>query len=88
MAYFGDPMRAPRPDSLSSQDEFDHLVALECSLETRLKAEAGAVHAGRCTTAGFHDFYRYTADHTLIDATSAEGDGGSFGLCLQHGASP
>jgi hypothetical protein len=87
MAYFSERMHALRPDGLSSQDEFDHLVALECSLETRVKAEAGAVHAGRCTTGGCHDFYRYTANHTLIDAMAAEGDGGSFGLCLQHGAS-
>lgn len=88
MAYFSERMHALRLDSLSSQDELDHLVALECSLETRLKAEAGAVHAGRCTMAGCHDFYLHTADHTLIDAKAAEGDGGSSGLCPQHGAPP
>ncbi|MBB3775292.1 hypothetical protein FHS52_001235 [Erythromicrobium ramosum] len=57
-------------------------------METRLKAEAGAVHAGRCTTAGCHDFHLHTAAHTPIAATAAEGDGGSSGLCLQHGAPP
>lgn len=62
MAYVSVLMRAPRPDGLSSQDEFDALVAVEHSLEAGVQALTDAIYAGRCTTAGCRDFYFYIAD--------------------------
>lgn len=69
MAYISVEMRAPRPDGLSSGDEFDDLVAVEQSLETNLID--GAIYAGRCTTAGYRDFYFYVAD---VEAFFASGE--------------
>lgn len=61
-AYVSVLMRAPRPDGLSSQEEFDDLVAVEHSLEAGVQAQAHAIYAGRCTTAGCRDFYFYITD--------------------------
>lgn len=61
MAYVSVAMRVPRPDGLSSNEEYDALVALETSLETLLTSEIGAIYAGRCTSAGNRDFYFYLA---------------------------
>jgi hypothetical protein len=62
MAYLSLTMRAPRPDGLSSNEEYDALIALEDALEARIRADAAATYAGRCTTAGHRDFYFYVAD--------------------------
>jgi hypothetical protein len=70
MAYVSVDMRAPRPEGLSSQDEFDDLVAVEQSLEANLSA--GAIYAGRCTTAGCRDFYFYVADPEAFASAVAE----------------
>lgn len=64
-------MRAPRPDGLSSQKEFDKLIAVERSLEAAITRKDGAVYAGRCTNAGHRDFYFYTADARALTAASA-----------------
>lgn len=62
MAYVGATMRASRPDGLSSNEEYDALVAVETALEAQLTGEIGATYAGRCTTAGNRDSYFYVAD--------------------------
>ncbi len=62
MSYVSVKMRAPRPDGLSSDKEFDALIALGDGLEARVRADAAATYAGRCTTAGDRDFYFYVAD--------------------------
>lgn len=76
MAYVSVKMRAPRPDGLSSQEEFAALVAIERSLEAAIEPLAQAIYAGRCTTAGFRDFYFYIADPdafgTAVATTMAE----------------
>jgi uncharacterized protein (TIGR01619 family) len=89
MAYVSVTMRASRPDGLSSNEEYDALVAVETALETQLTGEIGAIYAGRCTTAGHRDFYFYIADpdafaaavvHAMVDhahyqyATGHRGD--------------
>lgn len=72
MAYVSVLMRASRPDGLSSQEEFDDLVAVERSLEAAIQAQAHTVYAGRCTTAGSRDFYFYVADPDAFDTGVAE----------------
>ena len=72
MAYVSVLMRAPRSDGLSSQEEFDDLVAVERSLEAAIQAQDYIIYAGRCTTAGCRDFYFYVADPDVFDTTVAE----------------
>ena len=62
MAHVSVKMRAARPDGLSSDEEFDALIALEDALVARVGADSAATYAGRCTTAGHRDFYFYLAD--------------------------
>ena len=71
MVYVSVRMRASRPDGLSSQEEFDELISVERSLEAAITAGEGAVYAGRCTTAGYRDFYFYTADARAAAAAAA-----------------
>ncbi|SEL79223.1 Regulator of ribonuclease activity B [Pseudoxanthomonas sp. GM95] len=52
-------MKTPREDGLSSQDEFDALIALEDALMPSL-ADDTTVYVGRNTSAGFRDLYFYT----------------------------
>lgn len=72
MAYVSLALRAPRADGLSSQDEFDALVAVEQSLEAALAGIDGTIYAGRCTTAGYRDFYFYAADPEAFSAAAAQ----------------
>lgn len=62
MAYVRLFMRAPRPDGLSSQEEFDELVRLEDQVTAALVAETAATYVGRNTSGGCRDFYFYLAD--------------------------
>lgn len=56
------PMLRPRPDGLSSQEEFDDLVRIEDEL-TRIAREGDrALYVGRNTTGGNRDFFFYTRD--------------------------
>jgi uncharacterized protein (TIGR01619 family) len=52
-------MQAPRPDGLSSQEEFDTLVALEDGLAKAL-VDATTVYIGRVTSDGHREFFFYT----------------------------
>lgn len=61
MAYVRILMRQPRPDGLSSQEEYDALIDVEDVLTERLAAR-GDIYAGRNTSGGNRDFYYYTAD--------------------------
>lgn len=60
MAYVRLPMNAPRNDGLSSQGEFDALVAVEDALEAEL-VDADTAYLGRSTTNGYRDFFFYLA---------------------------
>lgn len=71
MVYVSVRMRAPRPDGLSSQEEFDELIAVERSLEAAILSQESAVYAGRCTSAGLRDFYFYAADAGVVTAPAA-----------------
>ena len=62
MAYVRVFMRQPRPDGLSSNEEYDDLVSLEDALTMRVTAESHTTYAGRNTSGGNRDFYFYTSD--------------------------
>jgi len=61
LAHVRVPMLAPRPDGLSSSEEFDALIALEDAL-TASVVDDRTVYVGRCTGNGTRDFYFYAAD--------------------------
>lgn len=62
MAYVRVYMRSPRPDGLSSPEEFDTLVRLENSLTSTLTGGNATSYVGRNTSGGCRDFYFYTED--------------------------
>ena len=62
MAYVRVQMRSPRPDGLSSNEEYEDLVAVESSLEEAFTGNLGTTYAGRNTSSGKRDFYFYTGD--------------------------
>ena len=61
LAYVRLQMNQPRADGLSSQEEFDSLVAVEHALEAHLCGERTG-YVGRCTSDGCRDFYFYTSE--------------------------
>jgi hypothetical protein len=61
MAYVRLHMKDPRPDGLSSREEYDVLVRVEDTLEKALCSE-GVGYVGRCTSDGCRDLYFYVAD--------------------------
>ncbi|KRA53243.1 hypothetical protein ASD77_00640 [Pseudoxanthomonas sp. Root65] len=67
MAWLRVEMREPREDGLSSQQEFDALVALEDRVVPLLTAAGRAVYAGRNTSSGCRDFYFYLAQGEAWD---------------------
>ena len=52
-------MKAPRPDGLSSNEEFETLNAIEDALTKRLQEDCDACIAGRITGDGRREFYYY-----------------------------
>jgi regulator of RNase E activity RraB len=62
MGYVSLKMLQPRPDGLSSQEEFETLTAAEDDLTGTIVAGCGAVYVGRSTSAGHRDFYFYASD--------------------------
>lgn len=64
-------MKSPRPDGLSSQDEFDALVAIEEALEAEIDRSGSSVYVGRNTSAGRRDFYFYTRDEDAFRASAS-----------------
>lgn len=69
-AYVRLRMIAPREDGLSSQGEYDALIALEDALVEAVKAAGATIYAGRCTVDGRRDFYFFTADPAAFDAAA------------------
>lgn len=59
MSYVRVTMRNPRPDGLSSNEEFEALKAVEDQLGGRLTSGGSAVYVGRNTSNGCRDFYFY-----------------------------
>lgn len=61
MAHVRLYMNDPRPDGLSSREEYDALVRVEDALEKALCSEVVG-YVGRCTSNGCRDLYFYVAD--------------------------
>jgi hypothetical protein len=61
MAYLRVYMKAPRPDGLSSREEFEALKAIEDSIEGGLTDDGETLYVGRNTSDGCRDFYFYMA---------------------------
>ena len=61
MSYVRLIMNSPRPDGLSSDEEFDLLIAIEDHLEKELTGDGSAVYVGRNTSDGCRDLYFYSS---------------------------
>jgi regulator of RNase E activity RraB len=62
-------MRRPRPDGLSSHEEFDQLKLIEDSLTAATTAlQSPVVYVGRNTCGGCRDFYYYAVDAVLAES--------------------
>jgi len=53
------PFKHPRPDGLSSQQEFQTLIAIEDVLNASVLSACGAILSGRITSDGRREFYYY-----------------------------
>ena len=62
MSYVRMFMRQPRPDGLSSSEEFEALSNLEDALIEGVAQDGATTYVGRNTSSGNRDFYLYTAD--------------------------
>jgi hypothetical protein len=62
MGYLRVLMRRPREDGLSSQEEFDDLIALEEHITAKIIKDGTAIFVGRNTSSGNRDFYFYVGD--------------------------
>jgi len=61
MGYMRTKMNAPRPDGLSSQEEFDTLLKIERAVDHVISSDEDAhFYVGRNTSSGHRDFYFYT----------------------------
>lgn len=81
LAYLRVRMQRPRPDGLSSQDEYETLVTLEDSLSESIEHSSQSVYVGRNTSSGNRDFYFYTNDsaiETVLRNTMAKWPGYEF----------
>lgn len=70
LAYVRLFMNQPRPDGLSSSEEFEALIEIEKSMEATL-CEADVGYVGRNTSDGCRDFYFYVSNpgdwHSKVD---------------------
>lgn len=64
-------MLHPRPDGLSSQEEFDALTALEDHATPFVEAKGNAIYVGRNTSSGYRDLYFYARDLTTFEAAAS-----------------
>lgn len=71
LAYLRVWMNSPRPDGLSSQEEYDTLVAIEDALEAEIGRGGATVYVGRNTSGGRRDFFLYTSDETALRASTS-----------------
>jgi uncharacterized protein DUF695/regulator of ribonuclease activity B len=70
MGYLRVVMRRPREDGLSSQEEFDDLIALEDRVTARIVRDGTAIYVGRNTSGGNRDFFFYAADPARFENTA------------------
>lgn len=65
--------KQPRPDGLSSQEEFQTLSSLEDSLVVAVEQKCSAIMPGRITTSGRREFYFYAPDASNFQTALDEG---------------
>lgn len=65
MAYLRVRMNNPRPDGLSSQDEYDSLISLEKDVAEAAEHAGKYLYVGRNTSSGNRDFYFYTQNESI-----------------------
>ncbi len=70
MGYLRVHMRQPREDGLSSEAEFQTLLALEDDVTPKITTAARAIFVGRNTSSGNRDFYFYVVDGATFEATA------------------
>src|SRR6185503_3201335 len=70
-AYLRLWMNDPRPDGLSSQEEFDTLVAIEDALKAEIEPGDMTIYVGRNTSSGRRDFFFYTRDGDAFRASAS-----------------
>ena len=62
-------MRSPRPDGLSSREEYEVLKEIEDRLQEAAGVPPGrSMYVGRCTSGGFRDFYFYAGDRHAAES--------------------
>ncbi|WP_232493763.1 DUF695 domain-containing protein [Novosphingobium kaempferiae] len=71
MAYLRVRMQQPRPDGLSSQDEYETLIALENDISSAIDGDDRSIYVGRNTSGGNRDFYFYTRDDRIESTLDA-----------------
>jgi hypothetical protein len=64
--------KSPRPDGLSSESEFNALIAIEKQITKSLEQEFCAILSGRITTAGRREFYYYGAHSDRFEPIVAD----------------
>jgi len=64
--------KQPRPDGLSSSEEFPALCAIEDKVNNAIGPNCRALRAGRITTDGRREFYYYAPNSSRFDATVAD----------------
>jgi uncharacterized protein (TIGR01619 family) len=63
------PLKSPRPDGLSSPEEFDRLCEIGDALEAAVdEASTQLRYVGRCTCGGRRDFYAYAESGVAAEA--------------------
>jgi regulator of RNase E activity RraB len=71
-AYLRVWMNNPRPDGLSSQEEYEALVALEEAVTVAVEKSGSTAYVGRNTSSGRRDFFFYTReDAAFMECVSA-----------------
>lgn len=88
MAYVRVQMRSPRPDGLSSNEEFGDLVAVGDSLEEAFADNPGTTYAGRNTSSGKRDFYFYTSDPAAFSVSVQKAMAGHSDYRFEVGDQP
>jgi hypothetical protein len=69
----------PRPDSLSSSEDFDKLGALEDTLQAQLEKKCNGVLSGCITTDGRREYYFYGSTPESFEETVNQSVGRSHG---------
>lgn len=68
LGYVSVEMRRPRPDGLSSQEEFEALSAIDDALSAGVAGAGNAFYVGRNTSDGNRDYFFFAADPAAFSA--------------------